>query len=453
MHLREETFKKLLVESGIIGELDFASAKTEADRAHRTILNVLIGRGDVSEEFLADMLSNFLSIPIVDLRKVELDPRIMEKIPEAMAKAQGVILFNLDAQSGRGKLAMLDPLDLATIAFIEAKLGVTIEPYLTTEFSLNYGVKVYKRRMSEEFNAIIEENIKRARIETGTVSLARMAHDLPIIAILDSIIEHAITLDSSDIHFEPTEDKLVIRYRIDGIMHQILVLPKAIDPIIVARVKVITNLEIDEHFKPQDGRFGFRLEDENIDIRVSVMPVFFGEKVEMRILRGAARPLNLPELGFSPHDLALVKEEIKKTHGMILSTGPTGSGKTTTLYAILHLLNTPEVNIVTIEDPIEYSVTGVNQTQVNPKAGITFSNGLRSLLRQNPDIIMVGEIRDDETADIAVHAALTGHLMLSTLHTNDAPTALPRFTDMGVQPFLIATTVNVVLAQRLVRRI
>jgi len=267
-------------------------------------------------------------------------------------------------------------------------------------------------------------------------------------------MEHAAQLSASDIHFEPLPRELLVRYRIDGVLHEILSLPKPVDPILVARVKVLANLQIDEHRIPQDGRFRFDLETGgNVDIRVNIMPVMNGEKVEMRLLKSAAKPLTMEELGVSKEASGIIKKEITKPHGMILVTGPTGHGKTTTLYAILHILNTPRVNITTIEDPIEYEITRVNQTQVNAKAGITFANGLRSLLRQNPDIIMVGEIRDNETVDISIHAALTGHLVLSSLHTNDAPSALPRLLDMGAPAFLLASTVNLVVAQRLVRRI
>jgi type II secretory ATPase GspE/PulE/Tfp pilus assembly ATPase PilB-like protein len=271
---------------------------------------------------------------------------------------------------------------------------------------------------------------------------------------LDNVIDHAVALSTSDIHFEPLEHELLVRFRIDGIMQEILTLPKAIAPILVARVKILGSMQIDEHRMPQDGRFSFEMDDGgNIDVRVNIMPVFHGEKVEMRILKSSARPLTLKDLGMSDEGITLLYNEIKKPHGMILVTGPTGHGKTTTLYAVLHILNTPAVNITTIEDPVEYEFPRVNQTQVNPKAGITFANGLRALLRQNPDIIMIGEIRDNETVEIAIHAALTGHLVLSSLHTNDAPSALPRLLDMGAPAFLLSSTVNMVIAQRLVRRI
>jgi len=276
---------------------------------------------------------------------------------------------------------------------------------------------------------------------------------VPIVNIVNTIIEHAATLGTSDIHFEPFENKLTVRYRIDGILQEIVNLPPVIAPILIARIKVLANLQIDVHSAPQDGRFRFPIEDQFVDVRVSIIPTFHGEKGEMRLLKGSLRPLTLYELGFSAADLPSIETAIKKPRGMILVTGPTGHGKTTTLYAILGILNTPKVNITSVEDPIEYDIPGVNQTQVNVKAGLTFASGLRSLVRQNPDIIMVGEIRDTETADIAVNAALTGHRLLSTLHTNDAPTSVPRLIDLGVPPFLIASTLNVVIAQRLVRRI
>ncbi|MDP1892301.1 MAG: GspE/PulE family protein, partial [Gemmatimonadaceae bacterium] len=288
----------------------------------------------------------------------------------------------------------------------------------------------------------------------GETDLAKLAEAVPTVTILDNIIEHAIALNASDIHFEPMQKEVLIRYRVDGVLHEILGLHKSIEPILVARVKILANLQIDEHRVPQDGRFRFEIEEGSIvDVRVNVMPVMHGEKVEMRLLKSSARPLTLEELGLSAKAVKIVREEIKKPHGMILVTGPTGHGKTTTLYAVLHILNTSEVNIVTIEDPIEYEIHRVNQTQVNAKAGVTFANGLRSLLRQNPDIIMIGEIRDNETVEIAVHSALTGHLVLSSLHTNDATAALPRLLDMGAPAFLLSSTVNMVIAQRLVRKI
>ncbi|MFH0890493.1 MAG: GspE/PulE family protein [Candidatus Liptonbacteria bacterium] len=453
MHLKESKLKNVLQKSGLITDETFVSAREESIRSGQSLVNVLIGRGDLPEDYATELFSQELKLKTVDLRKVVIPPEVLEMIPEAYAKTRNVVLFEYDAEKKLAKLAMADPLDYNTIEFLREKFGAWTEPYLAAPASLKFGLKQYKKKIGEEFNKIIAENIEKSFSVIGEPDIAKMAEAVPIVAILDSVIEHAVSLGASDIHFEPLLKEVLIRFRIDGIMQEVLSLPKVIAPILVARVKVLTNLLIDEHRMPQDGRMKFEMEEGNVDIRVNIMPVFYGEKVEMRILKSSNRPYTLEELGLSTGDAQTIMKEIEKPHGMILVTGPTGHGKTTTLYAILHLLNSPKVNITTIEDPIEYEVPRINQTQVNVKAGITFANGLRSLLRQNPDIIMIGEIRDNETVDISIHAALTGHLVLSSLHTNDAPSALPRFVDMGAQPFLLASTLNVVIAQRLVRRI
>ncbi|NMA48170.1 MAG: type II/IV secretion system protein, partial [Tissierellia bacterium] len=277
--------------------------------------------------------------------------------------------------------------------------------------------------------------------------------EFPIVSLTDNIISYAASLNATDIHIESLGDEILIRFRVDGVLREIIRLAKEIHLAIVARIKILSNLLIDEHNKPQDGRFKYKYADTIFDIRVAIMPTLYGEKVEMRLLTGSSKPMSFQELGMMEETVKIVENNITKTTGMILVTGPTGSGKTTTLYAILNKLNKPEVNIVTIEDPIEYELRYVNQTQINPKAGIDFANGLRAFLRQDPDVIMVGEIRDKETAEISVHASLTGHLLLSTLHTNDAVTAVPRLFDLDVPPFLVSATVNLIIAQRLVRRI
>jgi len=283
--------------------------------------------------------------------------------------------------------------------------------------------------------------------------LRKMAKELPVVKIVDTFLEYAIYENASDIHIEPLEDEIIVRYRVDGILKDVMNLPKKILPGVVARLKVLSNLKIDEHRLPQDGRFKIENEEYKLSFRVSIIPVFNGEKVVMRLLFESAKPLSLEALGLRRDALKVVKLNINRPHGLILSTGPTGSGKTTSLYSVLNILNTPEVNICTIEDPIEYHMPRINQSQVAPKIGYTFANGLRSLLRQDPDIIMVGEIRDSETAEMAIHSSLTGHLVLSTLHTNDASGAIPRLIDMKIEPFLVASTLNVVIAQRLVRKI
>ena len=453
MHITEDKLKTILFDSGLVDEKSFASIKEEAFRSGLTVVDVLIGRGVAPEEYVAELLQPYFDVKKIDLKKENISPEVLELIPEAYAKSKNVIIFAADKEKGIAKVAMTDPLDLETIEYLRAKLGMWVDPYLSTVPDLRYGLKQYKKKIGVEFNKIITDNIQKSISMVGETDLSKMAGAIPVITILDSIIEHAVSLGTSDIHFEPLEKEVLIRYRVDGIMHEILSLPVIIAPILAARVKVLANLLIDEHRVPQDGRFKFEMEDIKIDVRVNVMPVFHGEKVEMRLLRSTSRPTRLEELGLEPSIIDELKEEIKKPHGMILVTGPTGHGKTTTLYTILQMLNSPKVNITTIEDPIEYELPRINQTQVNNKSGITFANGLRSLMRQNPDIIMVGEIRDNETIDISIHAALTGHLLLSTIHTNDAPTTIPRILDMGAPPFLLASTLNIIIAQRLVRKI
>lgn len=454
MHISEEKLKSILLESGLISEEDFNLAEEESKRSGQTIANVLIGNEKITEDYLTELLGPYYGAPIVNLKKENIETTTLELIPEVYAKSKNIVLFNYDKEKAIVKLAMLDPFDYETIEYVRAKLNAWVDVYLTTYSSLRYGLKQYKQKINMGFEQIISENIEQSLVVAKEKDLSKTATAVPIVTILDNIIEQAITLNSSDIHFEPLENSLLVRFRIDGIMSEILSLPEEIASILVARVKILGNLQIDEHRIPQDGRFRYEMGDgSNIDVRINIMPIFHGEKVEMRLLKNSARPLTLKDLGFGDKASEILSEEIKKPHGMILVTGPTGHGKTTTLYAILHILNTPLVNITTIEDPVEYEFPRVNQTQVNAKAGITFANGLRALLRQNPDIIMVGEIRDNETVEIAIQAALTGHLVLSSLHTNDAPSAIPRLVDMKAPSFLISSTVNLIIAQRLVRRI
>lgn len=454
MHISDEKLKSILLESGIINDSDFNAAQEESKRSNQTIASILISNEKITEDYLTELVSPYYGVPIVNLKKENIERPTLELVPEAYAKSKAVVSFGYDKENNIVKLAMLDPFDYDTIEYLRAKLNTWIDPYLMTYSSLRYGLKQYKQKINAGFEDIISENVEQSLLVTKEKDLSKTAVAVPIITILDNIIEQAITLNSSDIHFEPLENSLLVRFRIDGVMSEVLSLPQEIASILVARVKILANLQIDEHRIPQDGRFRFEMDDgSNVDVRVNIMPIFHGEKVEMRLLKSSARPLTLKDLGLSEGAIAILDEEIKKPHGMILVTGPTGHGKTTTLYAILHILNTPLVNITTIEDPIEYEFPRINQTQVNVKTGITFANGLRALLRQNPDIIMIGEIRDNETVEIAIQAALTGHLVLSSLHTNDAPSAIPRLIDMKAPAFLISSTINLVIAQRLVRKI
>lgn len=456
MHITKEKLKEIVLGSGLVSEEDFTTAVEEARRGGQSISNVLVGTGKIPEDYFVELLSPYYNVPIINLKKdaETIEPETLALIPEVYAKSKNIVLFAYEKEAGRAKVAMLDPFDYSTIEYVRAKLGVWVDVYLTTLPSLRYGLKQYNKNVGIGFSEIISQNIEQSLEVVSEADVAKGAAAAPIVTILDNVLEHAVSMNASDIHFEPLEKELLVRFRIDGIMQEILTLPQVIASVLVARVKILASMQIDEHRMPQDGRFRFDMDDGgSVDVRVNIMPVFHGEKVEMRILKGSARPLMLKDLGVSDDAIATLYNEIKKPHGMILVTGPTGHGKTTTLYAILQILNTPSVNITTIEDPVEYEFPRVNQTQVNPKAGITFANGLRALLRQNPDIIMIGEIRDNETAEIAIHAALTGHLVLSSLHTNDATSALPRLLDMGAPAFLLSSTVNLVIAQRLVRRI
>ena len=448
MHIPKGEFKKIILRSGIINEDEYKRSEKEAKRSGIAIENVLIGNGLITEKYLTEILSEYLDVPLVDLSSEKIKFNDIELISEIDAKKKRVMIFG--KEKGFLKIAMTDPLNLQTIEFIKAKTGMPLKIFLTGQSGLKSAWKKYKKDIGKEFHNIIRKNIEKTGSNKG--DLAKIAQDLPTISILDTIIDYAIAHNSSDIHIEVFEKKVLVRYRIDGILRDIVELPVLVHAALIARVKILSSLQIDEHLSPQDGRFKFKTEDQSVSIRVSIMPTFHGEKAVMRILAGSASPLSLTELGLSEHNLKIIKNNIKKTQGLILVTGPTGSGKTTTLYSILHLLNSQEVNICTIEDPIEYDIPRINQTQVNSKAGITFTEGLRSFLRQNPNIIMIGEIRDKETLQMAIHASLTGHLVLSTLHTNNASLAIPRLIDMGAEPFLIASTVNMIIAQRLVRK-
>jgi len=450
MLLPPKILKKLLLQTGLISEKDFASALKEAQRTEKSVVDVLISRGLLTKDYYANLLSEHFHVPRVKLVGQHIPSDILGILPEEVARAHNAIVF---AKEGRNlSVALLDPSDLETIDFLEKYTGYFIKPYLALEEDLQEGFAQYGKKVSTNFQKIIEKSV-RDSLKLKGVEAKKAALEVPIVSLTDNLISYAASLNASDIHIEPLADEVLVRFRIDGILREIVRLAKEIHPAIVARIKILANLQIDEHHKPQDGRIRYKCGNEVFDIRIAIMPTLHGEKVEMRLLSASTKPMSFASLGMSKSTIKIVEDNIKKTMGMILVTGPTGCGKTTTLYAMLNVLNRPEVNIVTIEDPIEYELKYVNQTQVNPKAGITFASGLRAILRQDPNIIMVGEIRDKETAEVAVHAALTGHLVLSTLHTNDAATAIPRLRDMGIPPFLISATLNLVIAQRLVRRI
>ena len=457
MHLPPRILKNIIVHTGLVTEDDYHQLEGEAARRGTAVAGLLVEKEIVPEKYLAEFLASSLRIPVIDLKKEELKKEIVRLIPENLAESLRAIVYAREKDKKGDEyfmVAMEDPLNIQVISFLEKKLGGQIIAHLITPTNFKSALKQYRADISLEFNKIIQENIEKATIESGgAVSHEQLDESIPVIAIFDTVLKYAAASNASDIHIEPEPKQVLIRYRIDGILRDIIDLPVAVAGALIARIKVMSRMAIDEHNKPQDGRFKFQYEDQSVSCRVSVMPTFYGEKAVIRLLVSSGRVFGLNELGFSEYNQKIIQENLSTTHGMILSTGPTGSGKTTTLYALLHLLNNPEVNICTIEDPIEYDIPRINQTQVNIKAGITFANGLRAFLRQNPDIMMVGEIRDGETADIAIQSALTGHLVLSTIHTNDAPSTVARLIDMGAEPFLLSTTLNLIIAQRLCRRI
>ncbi len=419
----------------------------KAKKLNKQLEQYLIDENIIDETELYTSIGKKLNTKFVALKGKEIKKEILNLIPAPLAQTHKIISFK--KTNTEIFLAILDPMDIQTIEFVRRKTGLNPKVYITAPGDIKDALRRYHADLSSEFG--VEAVSDNDNSEDG--DLKKAAQEVSIINIVNSIVEHAVFEGASDIHIEPSEREITVRYRVDGILKTVMTLPKSVKQAIVARIKVLANLKIDEHMMPQDGRFKMKTQDDKFAFRVSIIPVYDGEKIVMRLLHEGQKALDLDKLGFLPEAKKLVEHSIKKPHGMILVTGPTGSGKTTTLYSILGLLNQPDVNISTVEDPIEYHVKGINQSQVNSKVGFTFAKGLRAFLRQDPDIIMVGEIRDKETAEIAIHAAMTGHLVLSTLHTNDAPTTIPRLLDMDIPPFLIAFTSNIIIGQRLVRTI
>lgn len=454
MHIEEEQLKSFLLDSGLVAKNQIEDALDYAKDHDMSIGQVLISRGVVTEDEFRRMQSYILGIPFVNLKGQKIPADVLALIPEPIARNHNIVAFK--RTSDALEVAMLDTDDLTAIDFVKKKVGQKILPRLTDNESMKWALLSYQKSLQDEFGSVIEKmagSLKEGKGDESEGELKKLAEDVPVVKIVDTLLRHAIVQDASDVHIEPEEDRVLIRYRIDGLLRDAMVLPKQAAAGLTARIKVLSNLKLDEKRVPQDGRFKLDMEGEKVSFRVSTLPTYYGEKTVMRILRENAGGFTLESLGFHGYDLEAIHEAIKHTTGMILATGPTGSGKTTTLYTVLDILNTPDVNISTIEDPIEYQVKRVNQTQVRPEIGFTFAQGLRTLVRQDPDIIMVGEIRDNETAALAVNASLTGHLVLSTLHTNSAAGAVPRLMDMKVEPFLLASTLDVVIAQRLVRRL
>ena len=456
MKVETKKLKLFLLDSGLITSKDIAEAERNVKKTGEDLGDALVSAGKISEDDLRRLEAYILGIPFVGLEKEKIDFAVLSLIPEPIARNHNIVAYRKNKDEL--EVAMLDPEDLGTIDFIKKKASLKILPRLTNSKSIKSALSQYQESLQAEFSDIVKKESESLKIvisgegeEGSEGDLKKLAEDIPIVRIVDTLLKHAVLQRASDIHIEPMEKEVLVRYRIDGLLRDAMVLPKNTAPGITARIKILSNLKIDEKRLPQDGRFKIETAEDKVSFRVSVLPVYNGEKIVMRILLENSKGFSFETLGFLSSQIEDMHWAINRPTGMILVTGPTGSGKTTTLYTALDILNTPDVNISTIEDPIEYQIPRINQTQVKPDIGFTFANGLRSLVRQDPDIIMVGEIRDNETASLAVNAALTGHLVLSTLHTNSAAGAVPRLLDMEVEPFLMASTVNVIIAQRLVR--
>lgn len=436
------THKKLLTRERI------EEAQLLANSFAQPLMSALLDRGFLEKKVLGEAIGEFYGVEYIDWQEREIADSVLRLIPEETAISQQLMPFARRAKVL--SVAFVNPRDFELINFLEKKTSYRIQPYFAFTEDLNRGYAQYKQDLAADFKEIIQKGLPTAISEE---SMAKIAKDIPVIQAFDTILQYAIADAASDVHLEAQEENAVVRLRIDGILHDILTISRSTQIALVARIKILANLKIDEHRLPQDGRFKFQGLGAQIALRVSIIPSFYGENAVLRLLSESEKPKSLLELGLTESQGKLVTEHSIKSHGMILVTGPTGSGKTTTLYSILHLLNRPEVKLCTVEDPIEYGITRISQIQVNATTGLTFATGLRALLRHDPDIIMVGEIRDSETTTTAIQAALTGHLVLSTLHTNDAPSTIPRLTDLGGEGFLVASTINLVIAQRLVRKI
>ena len=443
MKLSDEKLKELLVGPGHISEANFDLAVKDSNEQERDILNILVERDLIRDEQLGQLVAENLGFSFIDLKTEKIDEEVLRLIPELVARSKGVIVFSRGEEGV--KVGMTDPSDSEIRHIIEKKVGQKVLPFYITTQSLKVALKFYDESIKEEFDKILK------RLDSQ--SLNQEEQDETVVEMVDLLLKYSHQNKASDVHLEPYLEKVVVRFRIDGVMHKVLELPKNLHDKLLSRIKILAQIRTDEHRAAQDGKLRFETEEEVVDVRVSVVPIVEGENVVMRLLSAQSRRFGLDDLGLIRQNLKVVENAIKKPHGMILVTGPTGSGKSTTLYAVMTLLNNPNIHISTIEDPVEYDIEGISQIQVNTKTNLTFANGLRAIVRQDPDIIMVGEIRDQETAGIAVNSALTGHLVLSTLHTNNAAATIPRLMDMDVEPFLAASTINIIIAQRLVRKI
>jgi len=452
MRISDSLVEKLLVAAKKVSADKLAELKEQISAEKKPLQDLVVKNEVISEKDLTKLYAKEIDIPFAEINAKEIKRDVLKLVPERIAKQYGVVLFDVQ-EDGSKLLAMEDPDDIQAVNFLQKQLGDNIKVHVATSTDIRTALDLYRGNISNELTQVVTASDEEEAEKEEAVDEADLAEDSPIAQTVNLLIEYAIRSGASDIHIEPRDSYISVRYRVDGILKEANKLPKKVHSALVSRIKILSNLKLDERRVPQDGRFKIQIGSAVYALRVSTLPISEGEKVVMRILSESSNALPLEELGYWGTALAHINQAITQPHGMVLVTGPTGSGKSTSLFSILSLLNKPSVNISTVEDPVEYKIPGANQTQVNPLAGMTFANGLRALLRQDPNIIMVGEIRDVETAGLAVQAALTGHLVFATLHTNNAATCLPRLLDMGIEPFLIASTVRAVVGQRLVRRL
>ena len=446
----------VLVANGSLTQDQVTNLKQEELTTGKTVDTLIVEKKLVPEEVFVKAKAQANGIPFIRIADTGISPEALNQIDESVAKRYKILPFSLDKATNSLMIAMEDPLDLAALDFVEQKSGLRLIPHYATPSELERAVaERYAQNLSSEVTEALQQAPQVEQQQAAQEDLSSLnngvVRDAPINKIVETILDFAIKARASDVHIEPQIGRTRVRYRIDGILMEKLILPESVHDAVVSRIKILARLKIDERRVPQDGRFNFSNQTQEVDLRVSTLPTIHGEKVVMRLLKKNESVPALEDLGMTGIALRNVKEAIKVPHGIILVTGPTGSGKTTTLYSILHMINTPRVNIMTLEDPVEYQMAGISQVQVNSQAGLTFSSGLRSFLRQDPDIIMVGEIRDSETAELAIQASLTGHLVFSTLHTSSAAGALPRLLDMGAEPFLLASSMTLTMGQRVVR--
>lgn len=453
MRISDTTLEALLGRAQLVSPEQLSTLKQEAASSKRTLQDIVLDQRIADERTLVKAFSDYTGIPFVEIRPEDVPIDVLKKIPERVARQYMAVLFKID-EDGVHHLAMEDPDDIQAVNFIQKEIGANSHIYITLKDTILAILDLYRGDVNKELNEVIEvqreyeEDAKNTDVDAEDIS-----EDSPIAQTVNLLLEYAVRSHASDVHIEPREEFVQVRYRIDGVLKEVNRLPRNVVGALISRIKILSNLKIDERRVPQDGRFKVTIGGRQYALRVSTLPIVDGEKVVMRILDESNQAVTLEQLGYWGKALNDIKTEMSQPNGIVLMTGPTGSGKSTSLFSILTILNNPDVNISTIEDPVEYKIIGVNQTQTNPKAGMTFASGLRALLRQDPNIIMVGEVRDGETAGLAIQAALTGHMVFSTLHTNNAATALPRLLDMGIEPFLIASTIRAVVGQRLVRRL